>query len=233
VEAIAAARAEHSRLLESVGLAPDADHADASEAARTEAAVAGALSEQLAEQVAEGAKALAEVRTTEALALRLDQLHKDLAPAQFPRYLLDEKRRELAAAGTDWLELLSAGRYAFTVADDRFKIRELTAAGLVRDADTLSGGETFLASLGLALGLASMVGLEHGALQAFFIDEGFGSLDADSLDLAMEGIERLVGGDEERLVVVVSHVPEMRARIEDLIVLDKDPVTGETAVIRA
>ena len=69
--------------------------------------------------------------------------------------------------------------------------------------------------------------------QAFFIDEGFGSLDAEALDLAMEGVERVVGEEGDRLVVVVSHVPEMRARLEDLIVLGKDEVTGATVVHRA
>ena len=70
-----------------------------------------------------------------------------------------------------------------------------------------------------------------GRLDAFFLDEGFGSLDPEHLDLAMEGIEALVGGN--RLVAVVSHVPQLRERVEDLIELSNDPVTGDTVVVRA
>ena len=101
----------------------------------------------------------------------------------------------------------------------------------MRKADSLSGGETFLASLGLALGLSEMVGRTGGRLDAFFLDEGFGTLDSEHLDLAMEGIEALVTDHEHRLVVVVSHVPELRHRIEDLLVLDRDPVTGDSVLI--
>jgi len=67
-------------------------------------------------------------------------------------------------------------------------------------------------------------------MDAFFLDEGFGSLDADHLDRAMEGIERLVAESDHRLVVVVSHVPAMRDAIDDLIVLDKDTTAGDTVV---
>ena len=59
---------------------------------------------------------------------------------------------------------------------------------------------------------------------------GIGTLDPEHLALAMEGIERLVTESPHRLVTVVSHVPEMRERMEDLIELDKDPVTGSTIV---
>ena len=102
----------------------------------------------------------------------------------------------------------------------------------VRRADSLSGGETFLASLALALGLAEMVGRRGGRLDAFFLDEGFGTLDPEHLDLAMGGIESLVTHREQRLVVVVSHVPELRRRIEDLLELDKHPVTGDSLLVR-
>jgi exonuclease SbcC len=67
-------------------------------------------------------------------------------------------------------------------------------------------------------------------MDAFFLDEGFGSLDPDHLDKAMEGIERLVAESEHRLVVVVSHVAAMRDAIDDLVVLDKDATTGDTIV---
>jgi exonuclease SbcC len=161
-----------------------------------------------------------------------DRVAADLTDARFVRYLLDEERTRLSALGSDHFLRLSAGRYLFSN-DGKFDIVDQTSADAVRKAESLSGGETFLASLALALALAEMVARTGGRLDAFFLDEGFGSLDPEHLDLAMDGIEALVAGVGERLVVVVSHVPEMRERVEDLIVLDRDAMTGDTRIVRA
>ena len=157
------------------------------------------------------------------------RLVRDLTDARFIRFLLDEERATLAGLGSEHLERLSSGRYRFTDEGD-FHVVDLNSAEAVRRPDSLSGGETFLASLALALGLAEMVGRRGGRLDAFFLDEGFGTLDPQHLDLAMDGVESLVADREQRLVVVVSHVPELRDRIEDLITLDKDPLTGDSIV---
>lgn len=223
---------ERSSRLVAAELRPDEDLKELLSATKEELAVARAVEEMRAGLVSDGERALAAAAENKLVAQRLVRLNADLAPGKFQQFLLDERRRELAAAGSEWFREMSAGRYEFELVDNLFKIREATAAGSIRDADTLSGGETFLASLSLALGLAALVSMDGGALESFFIDEGFGALDADSLDLAMTGIERLVSKDVDRLVMVVSHVPELRERIEDLIVLDKDPVTNET-IIRA
>jgi len=116
--------------------------------------------------------------------------------------------------------------------DGSFNVVDLASAGNVREARTLSGGETFLASLALALALAERVNRRGGRLDAFFLDEGFGSLDQEHLTLALDGIERLVVDSPTRLVAVVSHVEALRDRVEDLIELDKDPLTGATVVLR-
>lgn len=86
--------------------------------------------------------------------------------------------------------------------------------GVVRSVSTLSGGETFLASLSLALGLADVVQSYSGGihLDAIFVDEGFGTLDPESLDLAMRALIDLQKGG--RLVGIISHVPELKERIE-------------------
>ena len=157
------------------------------------------------------------------------RLVRDLTDSRFVRFLLDEERATLAGLGSEHFQRLSSGRYRFTE-DGRFDIVDLNTADSVRRADSLSGGETFLASLALALGLAEMVGRRGGRMDAFFLDEGFGTLDPEHVDLAMEGVESLVSHRAQRLVVVVSHVPELRQRIEDLIVLDKDPLTGNSIV---
>ena len=89
-----------------------------------------------------------------------------------------------------------------------------------------------MASLALAVALAEMVGREGGRLDAFMLDEGFGSLDPEHLDLAMEGVEQLVSDSGRRLVLLVSHVAELRERVDDLLILEKDPVTGDTKIVR-
>ena len=174
---------------------------------------------------------LADERRVWKESVRLNRrLVSDLTNSRFIRFLLDEERADLADLGSEHFERLSSGRYRFTE-DGEFQVVDLNAADAVRRADSLSGGETFLASLGLALGLAEMVGRRGGRLDAFFLDEGFGTLDPEHLDLAMEGIESLVADHQRRLVVVVSHVPEVRRRIDDLIVLDKDGSTGDSVVV--
>ena len=85
--------------------------------------------------------------------------------------------------------------------------------GVDRDTSTLSGGETFLASLALALGLADVVTAEAGGtrIEALFVDEGFGSLDEDTLEDVMTVLDGLREGG--RMVGIVSHVAELRQRI--------------------
>jgi exonuclease SbcC len=158
------------------------------------------------------------------------RLTADLQPGRFLAFLLEEERRSLAELGSLHFEQLSGNAYRFTD-DDRFEVLDMNAAGTERRADSLSGGETFLASLALALALAEMVARGGGRLDAFFLDEGFGSLDPEHLDRAMDGVGRLVADDPRRLVVLVSHVEQMREALEDLIVLDKHDHTGETMVV--
>ena len=182
------------------------------------------------EDLVAGAVELVHERRRRQNDVRLNRrLVRDLTDSRFIRFLLDEERSVLADLGSEHFERLSSGRYRFTEEGD-FHVVDLNSADAVRRADSLSGGETFLASLALALGLAEMVGRRGGRLDAFFLDEGFGTLDPEHLDLAMEGVESLVADRAQRLVVVVSHVSELRQRIEDLIVLDKDPLTGDSIV---
>ena len=90
-----------------------------------------------------------------------------------------------------------------------------------REVSSLSGGESFIASLSLALGFADVVQAESGAarVEAVFIDEGFGSLDEDTLRRALYALEDLSGG--RRLVGVISHVAELKDYIEPRIVVEK------------
>lgn len=137
-------------------------------------------------------------------------------------YVLAARLEEVAVSASVRLGRMSAGRYEFVHSDEAgprgrrgglgLDIRD-DYTGVVRSAKTLSGGESFLASLSLALGLADVVAAESGGvvLDTMFIDEGFGTLDADTLDLVMGVLDELRDGG--RVVGVVSHVDEMRQRI--------------------
>lgn len=104
--------------------------------------------------------------------------------------------------------------------------------GSERSADTLSGGEAFLASLALALGLSDEVQASAGGIRmdTLFVDEGFGSLSENALELAMKALTGLPEGN--RLVGIISHVSELKERIDRQIVVTKDRTGGSRAEIR-
>ncbi len=121
------------------------------------------------------------------------------------------------------LRLMSAQRYQLRrkllPADQRLHggsdLEVLDAhTGTCRAAETLSGGESFLASLSLALGLADVVARHAGSIrmETMFIDEGFGALDAEALELAIRTLIDLM--QDGRMVGIISHVPELRERID-------------------
>jgi DNA repair protein SbcC/Rad50 len=137
-------------------------------------------------------------------------------------YVLAAKLEEVAVAATVRLRRMSHGRFSFVHTDDAgprgtrggLGLDVLDDySGLVRPAKTLSGGETFLASLALALGLADVVAGQTGGtlLDTLFVDEGFGGLDAETLDEVMDTLDELRSGG--RVVGLVSHVEELRQRI--------------------
>ncbi|MBT1003161.1 SMC family ATPase [Paenarthrobacter sp. DKR-5] len=136
-------------------------------------------------------------------------------------YVLAARLEEVAAAASLRLAAMSDGRYTLTHDDSKrgnaksglglHVIDEWT--GQERDTATLSGGESFMASLALALGLADVVQQEAGGvdIETLFVDEGFGSLDEEALEQVMDALEGLRDGG--RVVGLVSHVAEMKLRI--------------------
>ena len=136
-------------------------------------------------------------------------------------FVLAARLEEVAAAASERLLKMTSGRYSLVHTDARRGAGRsglgLLACdswtGVERDTSTLSGGETFLASLALALGLADVVTAEAGGtrIEALFVDEGFGSLDEDTLEEVMTVLDGLREGG--RMVGIVSHVAELRQRI--------------------
>jgi DNA repair protein SbcC/Rad50 len=136
-------------------------------------------------------------------------------------FVLAARLEEVAVAASERLLAMTSGRYSLIHTDARRGAGRsglgLLACdawtGVDRDTSTLSGGETFLASLALALGLADAVTAEAGGtrIEALFVDEGFGSLDEDTLDEVMTVLDGLREGG--RMVGIVSHVAELKQRI--------------------
>jgi exonuclease SbcC len=172
------------------------------------------------------AEALTEqVATHRARAEVFDALAKELRQDRLIAFLQVEALQLLAAAGSRRLSALSQGRYGLEYADDEFSVVDTWNGEERRSARTLSGGETFLASLALALALSEQVGAlsvtEKARLDSLFLDEGFGTLDPETLEVVVEAIEQL-GGDG-RMVGVITHVQELAVRMPARIEVEKSP----------
>jgi exonuclease SbcC len=145
-------------------------------------------------------------------------------------FVLAARLEKVAELANERLAVMGDGRYRLEHSDDLaargarsglgLRVQDLWT-GQTRDTSTLSGGEAFMASLALALGLADAVREESGGfdLQTLFVDEGFGTLDDESLEQVMAVLDGLREGG--RAVGVVSHVAELRTRIPCQITVDK------------
>ncbi|ROS48334.1 AAA family ATPase [Frigoribacterium sp. PhB118] len=149
-------------------------------------------------------------------------------------YVLLRRFDEVVAAANVRLSVMSSGRYELASSDERevgSRSRKTGLSLVIRDATTdttrdpgsFSGGETFYASLSLALGLADVVQAEAGGLElgTLFVDEGFGSLDPETLDAVMSELGRLSASG--RVIGIVSHVDELKQRIADRVEVRRRP----------
>jgi len=148
----------------------------------------------------------------------------------FEQYVLAGYFEEILRAANLRFAKMSGGRYEMhrnsEVSDGRVKDNlEIEVmdyyTGRARSVRTLSGGETFKASLCLALGLSDVISSMSGGLfvDTLFIDEGFGALDSESLDQACGALQSLV--ENKRMIGIISHVPELRERISSQLVIEK------------
>jgi exonuclease SbcC len=141
-----------------------------------------------------------------------------LGNAQFISYVIERRQKNLLVVASEILRTMTAGRYGFA---GNFEIVD-AQSGQPRPTRTLSGGETFLASLALALALVEIANRSGSHLGALFLDEGFGALDANALDEALAALERTPG--DRRLVAVVSHIKAVAERIEDVLEVMRTPL---------
>ncbi|MFJ9118442.1 AAA family ATPase [Streptomyces sp. NPDC102394] len=194
--------------------------------ARDAAARRCAELDRLSARSADGVRALAPLREEYDRVARLAALTAGTSAENERRmrlesYVLAARLEQVAAAATVRLQRMSSGRYTLVHSDDRagrgrsgLGLHVVDAwTGRERDTATLSGGETFFASLALALGLADVVTDEAGGvrLDTLFIDEGFGSLDDQTLDEVLDVLDSL--RERDRSVGIVSHVADLRRRI--------------------
>ena len=162
-----------------------------------------------------------QLKTAEESHRLYSHLATDLRSDRFQAYVLEEAFTELVQGASTRLLTLTAERYSLQFADEKIVVVDYDNAGETRISDTLSGGETFLTSLSLALELSDQVQRAAGAvnLDSLFIDEGFGTLDPDTLAVVSETIQSLqVGG---RMVGIITHIPELRDEFNQQILVTK------------
>ena len=189
-----------------------------------------AAAQQIAENAAAYDAAMERCAVAEDVYRTVSGQQSQRAKLSLETYIQQYYFQEVVAAANLRLTALSGGVYRLRC---KPAVRDLRAqsgldldvldanTGLWRDVSTLSGGESFLASLALALGLSDIVQAMSGGvrLDAMFIDEGFGTLDEAALDQALQLLDKLAGG--ERLVGIISHVSALKQRIDRKILVEK------------
>lgn len=144
----------------------------------------------------------------------------------FVNYISSVYLQNLCNAANDRFFQLTRQQLSLEITEDNnFQVRDFLNGGKVRSVKTLSGGQTFQASLSLALALADNIQqITHSSQNFFFLDEGFGSLDRESLNIVFDTLKSL--RKENRIVGVISHVEEMQQEIDAHLQVENDPDRG-------
>ncbi len=160
----------------------------------------------------------------------LEDLAKLVEGEKFVEFIARRQLRYITFEASARLKEMTNTRYALELDGSDFVIRDDFNGGARRSPRSLSGGETFMASLCLALALSSKIQMKNNApLDFFFLDEGFGSLDNNALDVVMSCLERL---QTERIRVgIISHVDELKSRVPLKLVVTPPNQEGGTRVI--
>ena len=161
------------------------------------------------------------LREAEELERALDDLDKALKRAAFPKWLTFRRSRSLLVHASGKLREISGDKYAFADPDDdevQWSVLD-KESGQPRSPASLSGGEQFIASLALALGMVEMMARSGGRLESLFLDEGFGSLDRDNLDAAVQALGTVAA--QGRMVGVISHVRAVAEQIDHVLAVTR------------
>ncbi|ANX11987.1 hypothetical protein ABE41_008205 [Fictibacillus arsenicus] len=150
----------------------------------------------------------------------------------FVEFMAEEQLIHVTRDASSRLSKLTRGRYAIEVdSNSGFVIRDDANGGIKRPVTSLSGGETFLTSLALALSLSAQIQLRGKfPLQFFFLDEGFGTLDQDLLDTVVTALEKVQM--ENFAIGVISHVPELKARLTKRLIVEPAEHSGKGTRVR-
>jgi exonuclease SbcC len=162
-----------------------------------------------------------------------DELGRHLRSGKFTSWLLAEAVDAIVDKASVWLRELSNQQYSLRAGDRSFAIVDHHNADQEREVRTLSGGETFLASLALALALADSVAdlapVDAPGLDSMFLDEGFGTLDPATLDVVATAIEELASGG--RMIGIVTHVADLADRMPARFRVQKGPSTSTVELV--
>ncbi|WP_349410184.1 SMC family ATPase [Pseudalkalibacillus sp. SCS-8] len=212
---------EWLKVQEELNQAKEAKEKALSEKARLEGEV-----EDLEKRAAKYEELETERKEKEKLSERLGKLQTVFRGNSFVEFIAEEQLNQVARDASQRLGELTRQRYALEVdSTGGFVIRDDANGGVRRPVTSLSGGETFLTSLALALSLSAQIQLQgEYPLEFFFLDEGFGTLDQSLLDTVISALERL---QMQRVSVgVISHVPELRARLPRKLIVEPAKPTG-------
>lgn len=198
------------------------------------ATAAGKDADRLAERLEERRRLEEETAAQSREATLFGSLALELQANRLIAFLQAEALQILAAAASERLSNLSDGRYRMVCREDEFFVVDTWNGDEERSVRTLSGGETFLASLSLALALADQVRslsvTDRARLDSLFLDEGFGTLDQEALRVVVDAIEQLSG--DGRLVGVITHVRELAEQFPRVEV-EKSPRGSRLRVVSA
>ena len=159
----------------------------------------------------------------------LQDLDDALKPGAFPKWLTMRRSRSLLVHASRMLGEMSGGKYAFAEpggTDAQWLVLDRDS-GQARTPASLSGGEQFIASLSLALGMVEMMARTGGRLESLFLDEGFGSLDRNNLDAAVQALGTVAAGG--RMVGVISHVRAVAEQIEHVLAVTRGTTGSQAA----
>lgn len=162
----------------------------------------------------------------------LEQIQKLLKGNSFIEYISEERLRYIAKEASETLGVLTKYRYSLELdTENGFVIRDNANGGVHRMVSSLSGGETFLTSLSLALALSSQIQLKgQSPLEFFFLDEGFGTLDEELLNTVVDSLERL--SSTKKVIGLISHVPELKNRIPRRLMVEPPSSDGQGSRVR-